>query len=68
MRWLYGEQFRNHTDEQLVEFWNEGGGAISWMNDLEAELNRRAYTTRSTDPNDGQPRVGGERLRLTVKS
>lgn len=59
--------FTNKTDAQLVAFWNDGDGALSWVAALEAELQSRGYITRSSDSGDGLPRVGGERLLLTVK-
>lgn len=62
--------FSEQPDGNLVNFWNDGAGRVtallSWMNALETELQRRGYDTRSTNPNDGRPRVGGERLRLTA--
>lgn len=65
--WLYGEEFTSYTDERLVELWNDGEGSISYLQGLEAELGRRAYEPRSSDPDDGRERLGGERCRLTVK-
>lgn len=60
-------RFAAQPDRRLVDYWNDGGfGAISWWEELEAELQRRGYVTRSSDPADGQPRAGGERLQLAV--
>jgi len=64
----YGQRFTRHSDADLVRFWNDGGGGLAWTRDLEAELQRRGYETRSLDPNDGRERLGGERLLLTIKA
>jgi len=61
------DYFEAYNDEQLVNFWNRGDGSISWLNRLEEELKLRGYEVRSTDPDDGRPRIGGERLQLAVK-
>lgn len=59
-------RWQRHTDADLVRYWNEGDGALSWLLSLERELQRRGYFPRATSPADGRPRLGGERVRLEV--
>lgn len=65
--WRYGNEFVNHADAQLVAYWNDGDGSLSWLRGVEAELTRRGYTCRTRDAADPRPRVRGERLHLTAR-
>ena len=50
-------RFRNEDDSTLIRFWNEREGSISWLTELEHELERRGY-----EPRDGE----GKRRTLTL--
>ena len=52
-------RFRKDTDETLVRYWNEREGSISWLTELEAELERRGYSPRDKE---------GHRRTLTIAS
>lgn len=59
--------YSQRTTASLVADWNDSDGSLSYLVNIEEELKRRGYTTRSTDPTDDLPRLaeGSERLYLT---
>jgi len=42
-------RFRSDDDQTLIGFWNEREGSITWLTELEHELERRGYEPRDTE-------------------